>query len=249
MKLFLILAACLLAADQLTADQNDAYSEGVIPPRLSSWPDRLKDYQELPESRSPDGNFGFIYPKRNVVEKMDDARLYLGQLKPFRILTTLPLQYGNLCENTGSSYSVEWSSDSNGAVFYVGGKKGPFNIFVVSLKQRHAPSVVDLETPIRRLVQSSYEQSNAPRFNDYFDFIFTDGDTVDDLKGGHQEIDSFWNWNDKNQVLVKCICTDDPKRISRPLWEVLFTGTWDVAKQMFVDHHIEQISQDRLPPY
>lgn len=248
-RILLISLALAAFCVAIKADQNDDYSSGIIPDRLSVWPKALEDYQELPGSRSPDGRYGFIYPRRNVVETISDPKLYLSRLRPFQILANVPVKYGNLCENTGSSYFVKWAPDSSDAVFYVGGKKGPFHIFAVSVKDHQHASLVDLEVPIRKLVQSSYDHSNAPRFNDYFDFIFIDEDYIRDSNNKPVEVDASWTPNDRRQVLVKCICTNDPKRLEKILWEVVFEGVWDINRACFVEHHFEQITPSRLPPY
>ena len=147
----------------------------------------------------------------------------------------------------GSGYFVKWQTDSSAALFYVDGKKCPFHIFVVALKKGHVASLVDLETPIRKLVQASYVHSHAPRFNDYFDFIINDGDYIRDASGKIVDVEGYWSLNDHGQVLVKCICTNDPKHLSKIMWEVVFEGVWDINRSHFAQYNFGRIPQSRIP--
>ncbi len=75
------------------------YDDAEAPPLKAPLPKAYAVYQLLPGSMSPDGRFGMIFPKRNVLFDMFDkgtARLILVRLAPFRELVDIPLGHSTL---------------------------------------------------------------------------------------------------------------------------------------------------------
>ena len=223
------------------------YGNDVEPARLCDWPAIYSDYQLLPESQSPDGRWGFIYPKRSLVEQMGSPpRLFLVQQTPFRMVMEIPIQGAILADNAHGSYQVNWSADSSAVVFIVGRKWGPEAVFAFLVRGGHPGRTVDLVAQVRKIVQPSYVQSHAPRFNDYYDFIFADEDFMRDTDNRPVAVTTNWTLTWDRKVSIKCICTTDPKHLSEKIWEAIFEGTWDIAANGFIDHKIEVIPRSRL---
>jgi len=231
------------------ADGTAAYGMDVEPPRLAQWPQVYQDYQLLPESQSPDGRYGFIYPKRTIVEEGTDSKLFLIEQRPFRMVAEIPIEGALLADNAHGAYQVNWARNSSSVVFVVGTKWGPEAVFLIPLARNQCGPIVNLAAEIRKLIQPSYRQSNSLRFNDYFDFIFESEDYICDDRGKSVDTTTSWTVNDKNQVEITCIGTTDPKHLGPNIWEVIFHGVWDIGRSTFVRHEFTRIDQNRLPRF
>ncbi|PYL52736.1 MAG: hypothetical protein DMF29_10385 [Verrucomicrobia bacterium] len=208
----------------------ETYDSGFEPIPPNPFPAAFKDYQILPGTVSPDRQYGLIYPKRSRLYELASYGLYLAQLKPFRVVTKIPLRYSNLASNAHGSYAVDWAKDSSAVVVVEGIKWGPDKVFLVPLHDRKAGKRVDLTAEVRKQLQPDFNAAHTDRYNGFFDFIFDD------------EIPGTWQMKD-GTVIIQCMCTTDPKGLEGHSWTATFKGIWDIAKGRFVQHEVT-----RVPP-
>jgi len=219
----------------------DTYDEGFEPKPPVPFPTEYKNYQILPGSFSPDNKYGLIYPKRSLL--FEEARdgslsltgdLYLAALNPFQILSEIPLGNSTLSASSRGSYEVDWAKDSSAVLMIESIKWGPDKVFLVPLHNGKAGKITDLTAEVRKQVQSDYDKSHAPRYNEYFDFIF-DSDYPDR-----------WRVNERGQVEIQCTCTTDPKESETNAWTMKFEGLWDRAKGKFIRKKLQRIVRTPL---
>jgi len=213
---------------QANADPNEDYSNGVIPTPPCPFPEQLKDYQILPSSISPDKQYALIYPKRSVLYDLKEYSLYLVSLNPFRILTIVPLRWSNLAENAHGWYGVNWSKDSTAVAMIEGSKWGPDKVYLTTVRNGIAGSMIDLTEVVTRKVKGDFITSKASRFNDYYDFIF------DGFMDG-------WDFISNNQIKINTVCTNDPKNLKKDPWNVSSNGVWDIRKGEFSSQKITRL--------
>jgi hypothetical protein len=194
------------------------------------FPAEYKDYQILPDTISPNDKFALIYPNREVVVEMKKPRLYAVELKPFRIVTEIPLGYGLLTTGHGS-YAAEWSKDSSTALLIEGGKWGPEKVLIISVAGEKPAKPLDLSAEVRKLLQPDFAKAKPEHFNEFFDYIFE----TDDAEK--------WKLTDKNTVTIHCTCTTDPKGLSKHPWTAHFQGTWDFAKGAFSEKKFGRVTK------
>jgi hypothetical protein len=219
------LVSLVMVGSRAIADPNTDYSNGVIPTPPSPFPEQFKDYQILPSSISPDGQYALIYPKRSVLYDLKEWTLYLVTLNPFRILTIIPLRWSNLSENAKCWYGVNWSKDSSAVVMIEGSKWGADRVYLTTVRSGNAGSITDLTQQVTSEVESDFLQSKASRFNGNFEFIFFGYSTG-------------WDFLNNNQIQIRYQCTNDPKSLSKKSWNVRFEGVWDISKGEFTSKKI-----------
>jgi hypothetical protein len=218
----------LLTSGAFAAEQT--YDSGFEPVPPSPFPAKFKDYQILPGTIAPDKRHALIYPKRSLLYQLADYGLYLAQLKPFRVVTQIPLEHSNLAGNAHGSYDVDWAKDSSAVVVVEGIKWGPDKVFLVPIRSGNAGKLVDLTAEVRKQLQPDFNAAHADRYNNVFDFIFDD------------ETPGTWQIKD-GTVIIQCMCTTDPKGLEEHAWTATFKGIWDIAKARFLQHEVS-----RMPP-
>ena len=227
------LTCCLTASG---GSQADLYSSNHEPSPPEPFPAAYKDYQILPGTISPDLQYALIYPKRTRLYELEDYHLFFATLRPFHELSSLPLGDSNLAENARNSYASNWAQNSSAVVMIVGSRWGPEKVSVIALHHGKITKQSELTSEVRSLVKPSFRRSHAERYNDYHDFVFSEGYSSSDgwvdvpLHSGRQG----WDLDDTGHVLIDCVCTTDPKHIDRHGWTVHFTGIWDIGKASFL---------------
>ena len=219
---------------QVNADPNEDYSNGVIPTPPCPFPEQFKDYQILPSSISPDGQYALIYPKRSVLYQLKEYSLYLVSLNPFRILTIIPLRWSNLAENTHGWYQVNWSKDSSAVLMIEGSKWGADRVYLATIRNGNAGSLTDLTQQVTREVEDNFLQSKASRFNEFYEFW---------IDGGSNG----WDFLNNNQIQIRNECTNDPKKVNKKPWDVRFEGVWDISKGEFTSKKITPLPKTQSP--
>ncbi len=209
---------------QANADPNEDYSNGVIPSPPCPFPEQFKNYQILPSSISPDKQYALLYPKRLEIYQLKEYSLYLISLKPFKILTIVPIYDTNLVENVHGWYEVKWSADSSAVMVIEGSKWGPAKLFLITIRNGYAGSITDLTDEVMKRGLADFWESKCEPFNDWFDILFS---------GTHEQ--SFLN---KNQIKINYKCTNDPKNLKKDTWNVRFEGVWDISKGEFTSKKI-----------
>jgi len=227
------LVSLVLVGSRAIADPNTDYSNGVIPTPPCPFPEQFKDYQILPSSISPDGQYALIYPKRSVLYELKEYSLYLVSLNPFRILTIIPLRWSNLAENDHGWYQVNWSKNSTAVVMIEGAKWGADKVYLTTVRNGNAGSLTDLTQQVTREVEDSFLQSKASRFNEFYEF-WIGGDS--------------WEFLNNNQIQIRDECTNDPKRLSKKSWNVRFEGVWDISKGEFTSKKITRLQKESQSP-
>jgi hypothetical protein len=222
-SIFLFMIVNGLAAEK-------TYDDGFEPKPPSSFPSAYKNYQILPGTFSPDGKFALIYPKRSILYELDQPHLFAAQLKPFRVVTEIPLRYSNLARNAHGSYAVDWAKDSSAVVVVEGRKWGPDRVFLVPVNGTRNVKLVDLTAEVEKQVRPDFEQARAEHYNDMLEFIF-DSDPPDT-----------WRISNGN-VVIECTCTTDPKGLEEHSWTVRFKGTWDITSGRFIQHEVIRTPQ------
>ncbi len=210
------------------------YSDGEEPVLPQPLPDAYCDYQILPGTFSPNGDYALLYPKRSRIYSLDDFGLYLVTVHPFRVLSRLPLGHSNLCLNARCDYVCRWAANSSAVVMVAGGRWGAERVSAVSLSAGRVLHHAELTAPVRRLVQPDFLRSKAERYNEYYDFVFSDDYFAD---GRYTEIawDAGWVPDTLGRVHVDCVCTNNPKIPESKDWKVHFTGLWDLKRGKFVE--------------
>jgi hypothetical protein len=231
LSVFLALAGTSLGAEQ-------TYGSGYEPKPPVPFPAAFHDYQILPRSISPDQKYAFIYPKRSRLHEVPDIRLFLVTLRPFHIVSELPIQGRSLTANAHGYYTVNWAADTSASVFIVGAKWGPDQVWLTQLRDGNAAKLTDLTRVVRRQVLSNYKESRAPRYNDYYDFIFEGDDDWSVMDDGLTTLQRGWDLDSKGHVIVDTVCTTDPKELEPDRWAVRFKGTWDIASSQFIEKSI-----------
>ncbi len=208
-----VVVVCALIASRLGAEE--AKPESLPPSKI---PEAYKDYEFLDDSLSPDKRLAFLNPKREIYLEAENYKghLYLASLSPFKIVATFPGDFF-LVRGNHAEYSYEWAQDGSAALVTQDAKWGVNKVFVVTAADG---KIVDLTAKVRQLVQKDFEASKAERYNDYYDFIFTEEDRTE----------SGWKFDGKGRVIIDCTCTTDPKEIIKNRWMARFKGVWDIGK-------------------
>jgi len=224
-KVCLVSLVIVMVGSRAIADPSTDYSNGVIPTPPCPFPEQFKDYQILPSSISPDGQYALIYPKRSVLYDLKEYSLYLVSLNPFRILTIIPLRWSNLADSSHGWYQVKWSKDSSAVVMIEGAKWGADRVYLATIRNGNAGSLTDLTQQVTREVEDSFLQSKASRFNNFYEFW------IDGYSNG-------WQFLNNNQIQIRNECTNDPKNLEKNPWGVRFEGVWDISKGEFTSKKI-----------
>lgn len=231
MKLLVVLSVFSLLVGSSSAEQ--AYGSGYEPKPPVPFPTEFRDYQILPDTISPDQKFAFIYPKRSRLYELENCKLALAALKPFRKLSEIPRGHSNLAENARCYYAASWSKDSSVTVFVAGSRWGPEKVWVVLLRDAKVAKRTDLTNLVRQQVLPDYKKSRARRYNEFYDFVFEED---------HQDTAN-WRLDDRGNVLIDTTCTTDPKELDSQRWAVRFTASWDIAAGKLTEK-----SLSRIPP-
>jgi hypothetical protein len=222
------LVSLVMVGGRAIADPNTDYSNGVIPTPPCPFPEQFKDYQILPSSISPDGQYALIYPKRSVLYDLKEYSLYLVSLNPFRILTLIPLRWSNLAENAHGWFQVNWSKDSMAVVMIEGSKWGADKVYLTTIRNGNVGTITDLTEKITFEVDPDFTESKASRFNYCHDFLFYDS----------YDRTTEWNFINNTQVQINIICTSDPVGEKERAWTVRFQGVWDISQGKFTSKKI-----------
>ena len=215
-------------------EQADAYSSSQEMKPPEPFPAIYQNYQILPGTVSPNQQYALIYPKRSLLYQLDDYGLFLVALKPFRVLSQLPLGNSNLAENARCGFSSNWAKDSSALVMVVESRWGAEKVSVMVLKDGEVIRRTELTSRVIKLVGSSFRQSKAPPYNENYDFVFEeDPDSESGVCG--------WDLDNAGHVVIDCICSTDPKGIEPRGWTVKFTGIWDIGKQAFLKKSIVRL--------
>ena len=226
-----------------TSRASETYGSGYEPPPPVPFPTAFRDYQILPRSMSPDQKYAFIYPKRSRLYELPRIRLCLVTLRPFRVLSEVPIHGRSLAANAHGYYTVNWASDASASVFIVGAKWGPAQVWLGQLRDEKVAKLTNLTRAVQQQVLPDYKKSHAPRYNDYYDFIFEGGDQWTVSDDGLSTLQRGWDLDSAGHVIIDTVCTTDPKEIEPHRWAVRFKGTWDVASGKFA-----QKALIRIPP-
>jgi hypothetical protein len=165
------------------------------------------------------------------------------------VLSEIPIKGAILDWNSFGSYRSVWTKGSSAALFTVGGKWGPKEVFVIPVSTSKVGEVSNLTSEIGRLVLPDLEKSGVPPIDDDYGFIFVDEDYIKDSQGASMDESTYWTISDKSTIAIRCICTTDPKHLADKIWEVIFEGTWDIGQKKFTQYKITHIAQDRLLPF
>ena len=222
--------------------QADLYSSNQVPESPEPFPAIYQNYQILPGTISPDQRYALIYPKRSLLYGLKDYGLFLVALKPFRVLSQLPLGNSNLAENVRCGFSSNWAKDSSAVVMIVESRWGAEKVSVVALKNGEVTRRTELTSRVRKEVKSSFLASKAPRYNDHYDFVFEEDSASEDGSSPRQG----WDLDNAGHVLIDCICSTDPKGIDPQGWTVKFTGIWDIGKGTFLKKNILRLPSPDL---
>jgi hypothetical protein len=220
------------------------YSDGEEPVLPQPLPAAYRDYQILPGTFSPNRDYALLYPKRSRIYNLNKFGLYLVTVRPFRVLSRLPLGHSNLCLNARCDYVCRWAANSSAVVMVAGSRWGAERVSAVSLSAGRVLHRAELTAPVRRFVRPDFLRSKAERYNEYYDFLFSD----DYFAGGrYTEIawDAGWVPDKLGRVHVDCVCTNNPKIPEPKDWKVHFTGLWDLKRRKFVE---QQFTRSPAPP-
>lgn len=223
--------------------EDKSYDEGFEPKPPCPFPSAYADYQILPGSISPNGQYALIYPKRSVLYETKRPRLILISLCPFRLLLDVA-RPRSLAGNSHGYYTVRWAEDSSAVLAVAGIKWGPEKVWLVPANRARAGRVTDLTAEIRKVVSPDFKKSKAPRYNDYFDFIF-ESEPTQSVVTGEPFAERGWDINAHAQVVIHCTCTTDPKEMDDPSWTVRFQGTWDIPTGRFIEKSFTRIQRGR----
>ncbi len=239
MKSLAIVTLLVLFGSTGLAGESD--ESGAEPKPPAPFPARHHDYQILPRSISPDHQFAFIYPKRSRLYQLPRIRLYLIALQPFRVLSEIPIHGRSLVANAHGYCACDWTADSSAAVFVVGTKWGPDQVWLARLHDRELTKLADLTRAVRRHVTPDYEKSHARRFNEFHDFIFQSDDQWTVTAGGEVTSQRGWDLDGAGHVVIDTVCTTDPKEIEPRRWAVRFEGNWEIASGRFTETTLTRI--------
>ena len=171
----LILAGWIFALSAGAQTPSEDYGRGEQPTPPEPLPATYRDYQVLPGSLSPDQRYALLYPQRALIYGMHDYGLFLVAFHPFRVLSELPLGHSNLCINARCDYACHWTADSSAVVFVASSRWGPERVSAIRLQGGRVRHRVELTARVRRLVRTDFVHSKAARYNDYYDFVFSEG--------------------------------------------------------------------------
>lgn len=228
----MLAAACLLAFSSAHAapkSPSELYGDNFQPRAPAPFPAAFKNYQILPGSISPDHRYGLLYPKRTLVYSLPDTGLYLAQLKPFRILTEIPLRYSNLCLNANCDYNVQWSPNSSAVIMVEGIKWGADKVFLIPVHDGKSGKITDLTAAVRKQMRPYFAKAAPEHYNDIFDYVF-----VDDEEAG-------WTFLNAREISIKTTCDNEPNNVSTEHWTMRFEGTWDIAAARFTHVKIKRV--------
>ena len=238
-KSLLLICAALLVVPRLLGREN-TYDSGFEPNPPSPLPVTYHDYQVLPFSCSPDKKFAFVYPKRSVVYKIKKNRLLLVAFHPFRVLVELPLHDNPLTGSSRSYYAVSWADNSSAVVFIEGSKWGPERALCIPIHSGRVGPLIDLTREVREEVQSDFERSGAPRYNDYYDYIF-DSEDRQTIVDSETLAEKGWDPDGSGHIIIDCTCTTEPK--GDPInWTARFQGVWDIRRHRFTTKSVVRLT-------
>lgn len=201
-----------------------------------------RDDRILPGSIAPDGRYGLLYPKEEILDEIDrEDHLLLVALKPFHVLTEISPDISLL--RAHSSYLVSWAKDSSAVLVNVQAKWGPAKVLVLSIHNGRAGRVVDLAPVVEKLVRPAYKKAKAQRhgktsvepFNNEVDFIF---ERDYEHLGTPVSAQETWSAEEPGKVIITCFCTNNPKIPDAHTWAVRFDGVWSVVRGKFVRRKI-----------
>jgi hypothetical protein len=231
-------ALCFVANVTLCTAQS--YDEGFEPTPPAPFPAAYNEYQILPGSVSPSGQYALIYPRRSVLFEIKEAKLLLVGLAPFRALSELPVK-GALAASAHGSYSVSWAKNGAAMLFVAGRKWGPGEVFLVAFRNGQPEPSIDLVDNIRQLLEPEFKKSKAPPFNYSEDFVLEN--SASEVANG-VTVGRGWIFDQAGHVLIDCTCTSDPKGDDSRAWTIKFRGTWDISKGQLISY--EMLSKDKL---
>ncbi len=141
----------LIVSAMTTFAAEHSYDAEFEPTPPEPFPADYKDYQILPFSFSPNQKMALIYVKRSLLYSLPGCSpLFLAALKPFRVLTEIPLDHSNLAANAHGYYAVNWAHDSSALVVIEGRKWGPDKVFLVPIRDGKAGLVADLTAEVKK---------------------------------------------------------------------------------------------------
>lgn len=226
MRTLLLLSLLGAAVADVTAkshlDEYDTTAAGA-----SLLPAPYKESVVFPGTKSPDGKYAFIYPNRQVVENLPKVEMNLVTLKPFRVVQKMPAFDEIIAGNTHGDFEAYWAKDSSAVTAIFDSKWGPERVYLIPLHDDKAGQIKDLTAEVTKLAMPDFKKAKAERYNDAIPFIF-------DQSTG-------WNINEKNEVVVDCVCNSDPNISREHPWSCSVKGRWSIAEAKWIEVKITRI--------
>jgi hypothetical protein len=219
------------AAGDATAAQEQS---GDSQPTSGGLPTKYADYMIAPDSRSPDGKFGVMYPKTKLCG--DDPKTwaakgckdYLVALRPFQILTTLDSEWPEFENKNHGGMRTTWAKDGSAVLVTLDQKWGPNDIFLYEIDNGKVSRSTKLLQSLRDLLVSDCKKALPGQTDDCSDFVFV----AEDEEGVCQFADS-------SQVRLHVTASTDPKETpGRKEWVGTADATWDIPKAEFTSQKV-----------
>jgi hypothetical protein len=228
MKRAIVITALLLLSFSFSFGQEEDEDSST------GLPDEYSDYLIASKTLSPDKKIAVIYPTSDLCDDpkpgpANRCQDYLVAFEPFRILTKLETQWPFFKNESHGGLSAEWSKDGAAVLVTLDRKWGPGDIFLYEIHDGKLTRATNLLRKVHDLLVPDYKKSKAPRYNDYFDFIF---DTEDNTP--------VCEFIDAGHVRIRGNATNDPKSSERHNWTASVEATWDIAQAKFTSQKVKR---------
>jgi len=180
-------------------------------------------YEFEPDSTSPDGRFGVIFPGTHSDFPNEETlgRDFVVSLKPFQVLAANEGVYYRGTNGMG----VEWTRDSSAVLVTLGGRWGTIGATLFELRDGRVTRRTDLWAVMMKLVAAKFPKGKVKPYNGVQLF----------------SPDSTDNWNfseDGKQVSVELDGSTAPNAAPGLQWAVTFKGVWSVPQAKWIEHKI-----------
>ena len=183
-------------------------------------------YEVEPDSVSPDGRFGVIFPNpRSGYENDVIGRNFLVALKPFRILAA----------NEGFAYfgphgnrqmAVEWTKDGAAALVVIAAKWGTVSATLFELREGRVTRRTDFMAEITKLLAPRFPKGKVEPYNDSMLITITNPDEWKLSKDGQS-------------VLIDIYGNTAPNLAPGKQWSASFKGKWSVPQGKWIETKIK----------
>lgn len=216
----------------------------LVSPEVSGFPAPHPDCEIAQNGISPNGQIAYIISESTEpgVSAPPDCLVFHSQPRGH---FDLPINIGSSSAKRGGYDGViRWAKDSLAVIVFkdnptFGG--GAYEIYVIPFVEGKPGKITNLETEIYKIPHDDFVKDHAKEMNDMAHIAY-------EIQDGHQPDDL--TFNESNQIIVDCVCTNNPNDNPNDLvlvkgWSAHVTALWDPIQAKFIrsDHQVIPISR------